>query len=78
MLDKEFKYYTTNQVALVKKYLGKYVVVKGTKVLGAYDSEAKAYLETTKKHAAGTFLIQFCAPGESAFSQSFHSRVVFF
>jgi hypothetical protein len=77
MLEKEFKYYLDHQDELVKKYNGKYIVIKGEQVLGAYDSEADAYFESTKDHEAGTFLIQLCQPGEDAYTETYHSRVVF-
>ena len=77
MLDREFEYYLKNQNELVKDYNGKYIVIKEDKVIGVYDSESTAYFETEKQHEAGTFLIQFCEPGDGAYSQSFHSRVSF-
>jgi hypothetical protein len=77
MLEKEFEYYLKNQADLVREHNGKYVVIKGEEVLAAYDSDEQAYFETIKSHEPGTFLIQFCEPGESAYTQSFHSRVLF-
>jgi len=77
MLEKEFKYYLANQQELVKTYLGKYLVIKDEKVIGAYDSREYALQETTKVHPMGTFLIQLCSPGDTAYSQTFHSRVLY-
>lgn len=77
MLNKEFDYYLSNQADLVKKYNGRFIVIKDEKVLGDYSSEAEAYFETSKNHTPGTFLIQLCQPGEEAYTQSYHSRVVF-
>jgi len=77
MLDKEFKYYIDNQEELVKKYNGKFIVIKDNSVLGAYSSEAAAYNETLKNHKLGTFLIQLCLPGKESHTVTFHSRVVF-
>lgn len=76
-LEKEFNYYLSRQDELVKKYNGKYVVIKGTKVLGAYDTEIQAITETSKKYELGTFLVQKCEPGEQSYTQTFHSRVAF-
>ena len=76
-LEKEFNYYLSHQDELVKKYNGKYVVIKGTRVLGAYVSEIQAITETFKKHKLGTFLIQKCEPGDQGYTQTFHSRVAF-
>lgn len=77
MLDKEFKYYLDHQEELVSKYNGKYLVIKDESVIGVYDTEVQAYFETIQKHELGTFLIQYCSPGNEDYSQSFHSRVVF-
>jgi hypothetical protein len=77
MLDKEFKYFKSHQEELVKKYNGKFIVVKNEDIIGVYNSEAEAYNETRKNHELGTFLIQQCLPGSDAYSQTFHSRVSF-
>ena len=76
-LEKEFKYYLAHQEELIKKYNGKFVVIKGIKMLGAYDSVEEAIKETTKIHKLGKFLVQKCEPGSSAYTQVFHSRVAF-
>lgn len=77
MLEKEFQYYLDNQDFLVKQYEGKFIVIKDQQVTGAYDSQGEAYTESAKKFALGTFLIQLCAPGKEAYTQTFHSRVSF-
>ena len=76
-LQKEFEYYLAHQDEIVEKYDGKYVVIKGGQVLGAYDDELMAITATEKSHELGTFLVQFVSKGTSAYSQTFHSRVVF-
>lgn len=77
MLDKEFKYYLDNQAELVKKYNNKFIVIKDSSVIGAYDTELDAYTETLKTHELGTFLIQHCIPGKESHTATFHSRVIF-
>lgn len=77
MLEKEFKYYIENQNELVKKYLGKFVVIKDNEVIGYYNTQAEAYNESIKTHNIGTFLIQHCMPGTENYTQTFHSRVMF-
>lgn len=77
MLKEEFEYFLKHQNQLVKKHLGKYVVIKNQEILGAYDSKEIALTETLKEHVAGTFLIQHCLPGEEVYTQKFYSRVVF-
>ena len=77
MLEKEFKYFKDHQEELVKKHEGKYLVIVGEEVAGTYDAEIDAYTEAKKRHRPGTFLIQHCLPGESAYTQTFYSRVIF-
>ena len=76
-LDKEFRFYLTNQDDMVAKYDGRVVVIKNREVLGAYASELAAYTETIKHHEEGTFLIQRVSEGEEAYTATFNSRVAF-
>jgi len=77
LLDREFKYYLDHQSEFVKKHNGKFLVIKGEAIIGVYDAENVAYFETEKYHEPGTFLIQYCEPGDSSYTQVFHSRVSF-
>lgn len=77
MLDKEFKYYLSHQAELVKKYNKKFLVIKNESVINAYDTVSKAISESDKTLGAGTFLVQFCEPGDTSTTQHFHSRVTF-
>ena len=76
-LQKEFEYYLAHQDELVKKYNGKFIVIQGQDILGAYDDDLTAVLESQKHHKLGTFLVQQVSEGNAAYSQTFHSRVVF-
>jgi len=76
-LLEEFQFYLDNQAELVAQYDGKFIVIKGGKVLGAYEDELTAIAETEKTHVIGTFLVQHVSRGTSAYSQTFQSRVVF-
>jgi hypothetical protein len=77
MLEKEFKYYIDNQIELVKKYEGKYIVIKENKIIGVYSTEMEAYNESKQNNELGTFLIQFVSSGEQGYNQTFHSRALF-
>jgi hypothetical protein len=77
MLEQEFKYYLDNQKALVNQYDGKFIVIVGDHVVGAYDNNLDAYQNSVKKFSPGTFLIQRCSAGTSDYSQTFLSRVSF-
>ena len=76
-LEREFNYYLQHQDELVSKYKGKFVVIKGDEVLGAYNIELEAIEKTSKDHKLGTFLVQKCEPGTESYTQTFHSRVAF-
>jgi hypothetical protein len=74
-LENEFKYYLEHQKELIKKYNGKYVVIKNLEVVGAYDFELEAVQKTAEKHELGTFLVQKCEPGNESYTQTYNSRV---
>jgi hypothetical protein len=76
-LEREFEYYLKHQDELVKKHDGKFVVIKGDQVLGAYDDELEAIKQTSAKEEMGTFLVQKCEPGTESYTQVFHSLVAF-
>ena len=76
-LKEQFNWYIENQQDLVDKYNGKILVIKDKEVAGVYESEDIALLEATQKFGLGNFIIQLCTPGKDAYTQTFHSRVVF-
>lgn len=76
-LDKEYQYFAENRATLLKQYRSKFIVIKGNKIIGSYDSEAQAYADTIKNHKLGSFLIQLCLPDKELPPQVFHSRVIF-
>ena len=76
-LQKEFEYYLAHQGELVEKYRGKFVVIKGDQVLGAYADELEAIQKTSQTHELGTFFVQRCEPGAENYTATYHSRVVF-
>lgn len=76
-LQSEFEFYLGHQSDLVKKYSGKFIVIIGQEVIGAWDSQPEAILEATKTHKLGTFLVQKVEPGTEGYTRVFHSRVAF-
>ena len=76
-LQKEFDYYLRHQNEIVKEHNGKFVVIKDCAVIGAYDDEIKAIDTTKQEHEIGTFLVQYVSAGDTAYTQSFHSRATF-
>lgn len=76
-LIRAFDYYLKHQSELVAKYDGKFIVVRNDEVIGVFEDELTAVRETAKTHAVGTFLVQRVSGGDSAYTQTFHSRVAF-
>ena len=74
-LRKQLEYFKTHQDELVKKYEGKFLVIKDQEIKGVYNTEIEAYTDAKNKFALGTFLIQQCLPGQESYTQTFHSRV---
>lgn len=78
MLENEFKFFKDNHDALYRDYPDKYLVIQGNKVLFAEDSMEQAVTKAVENGLkVGTFLVQLCSEGEEAYTQTFHSRVVF-
>ena len=76
-LKKEFQYFLDHQEELVEKYNNKVLVIVGENVVGSYDSTIAALNDAQSKYKDGTYLIQKCTRGESAYTQVFHSRAAF-
>jgi len=76
-LQSEFEFYLRQQPELVKKYNGKFIVIVGQEVIGAWDSQPEAILEASKAHELGTFLVQKVESGPEGYTRVFHSRVAF-
>lgn len=76
-LKKDFQYYLDHQDELVKTYSGRYLVIKAENVVGDYSSESDAYFDSVRKYGLGNFLIQLCTSGDEAYTQTYHSRVLF-
>ena len=73
MFDTELNYFKAHQDELVAKYNGKSLVIRGENVEGAYESALQAYLEAQKRFPVGTFMIQPCEPGPSAYTVTISS-----
>lgn len=78
MLEKEFEYFKTNHDELYRLYPNKYLVIKGNEVIYTADTfEDALNLAVTGGHKVGEFLVQLCSEGEEAYTQTFHTRVLF-
>lgn len=69
MLETEFQYFLDNQDELVKKYNGRFIVIKGKEVIGNHSTFVDAFYNTQDQgHELGSFLIQECLPGEECYT----------
>lgn len=76
MLEQEFQYYKDHQEELVKAYKGKFLLISGKEVKGAYGLETEAYLDGKKRFGLGRFLLQYCSPGKDSYTRKLHHRIV--
>lgn len=74
--EAELKFFIKHQEELVEKHSGKFLVIRGESLLGAYDTPLDALRETLKRHAPGTFMIQRCWPGPDAYTVTISSSVI--
>jgi len=71
-LQREFDWFRANQKALVRKYRGRVLVIKGQQVIGTYESPFEAVEETKKTEPLGSFLVQRCEPGPDCYTATYH------
>ena len=57
-LEKEYEYYLEIRAELAKENHGKYVAIKGRKVLGIFDDYRRAACAVYAEHEEGTVLMQ--------------------
>lgn len=78
MLEKEFQFFKEHQEDLFSKYPNKFLVIQGKKVVIVSDTMDQAYTQAIEGgYKLGEFLIQECLQGEDAYTEVFHSRVVY-
>ncbi len=76
MLEQEFQFYKDHQDELVQAYEGKFLLIVGEEVKGAYDVETEAYLDGKRDFGLGKFLLQHCSPGKDSYTRKFHKRLI--
>ena len=77
MLEQELEYFIANQDALVAKYKDKTLVIKDRSVVDVCDSPLAAYLRAKERYEPGTFMIQPCSPGPSAYTVCISTQGIF-
>ena len=58
MLDKELKFFEAKKAEWMKIHPGKFVLVKGTELLGVFDTADAAVTEGAKRFGADSFLVR--------------------
>ena len=58
-LSREYDYYQREKELICDRYLNRYIVIIGDRIVGDYETYDEAIKTTMKKHPLGTFLIQF-------------------
>lgn len=76
-VSKLFQWYLKNQEQLVSEYNGRVLLISGDGDVKAFNDDDEAFSYANAHFRPGTFIIQKCTPGRSAYSQTFHSRVIF-
>ena len=77
MFEKELEYFIANQEKLVAEHGNKTLVIKDCQVVDVCDSPLTAYLKAQEKYEVGTFMIQPCIPGPSAYTVSIATQEIF-
>lgn len=77
-LKNTFRWFKENHDDIFAKYPDCFIVIQGEKVLYSAKTYDEALAIADKNGlAAGTYLIQECTEGESAYTQMFCSNIVF-
>lgn len=77
-LKSSFQFFKSHHDEIFHEYPNRYVVIKDCSIILTGDSFEDAYSKAIDAgFEVGSFLIQECTEGESAFTQTFHSRVIF-
>lgn len=77
-LQADFQYFVDNHDEILAKYPNKFVVIKDKSIVLAEDSFDSALDKAISLGLeVGAFLIQECTEGDSAYTQTYHSRVIF-
>ena len=72
-LKPELDFYVANRTNLAARYAGKFLVIKGQKVIRVYERELTAICETQKEHEPGTFLVQEANASVGSYSEPEHA-----
>ena len=68
MFETEFRFFRQHQTELVTKHHGKTLVLSGEAVVAVHDTLIDAFKTASEKYPAGSFMLQPCLPGPSAYT----------
>jgi hypothetical protein len=54
---REVDFYNANAAEITRKYRGRYIAIKDTTIIGAYDTFPAAMVGAGQRHRLGTFFI---------------------
>ena len=77
MSNKDYEYFKSHLSGLLKKYKGKFLVIKDEAVVGAYFSFDEAYNDAVNTLAPGSFIIQQCVKDENNTASFMSNNVTF-
>lgn len=76
--SQDFHFFVNNHDMLYRQYPDKVLLIQNKHIIGACDNFNDALSLAQEKHLPfGTFIVQECTEGDSAYTQSFNSNVVF-
>jgi len=58
MLDEELAFFSANKNQWLQEHKGKFALVKGSQLIGVYDSPENAYVEAVKRFGNSPVLIK--------------------
>jgi hypothetical protein len=68
MFEKELAFFIDHQEELVSKYGGQVLLLKDAAVVGAYPTPLAADAAGRVRFGSGTYMLQPCEPGSSAYT----------
>lgn len=63
-LEQELKFFAENKTKLTKAHFGKFVLVKGSELIGVFDNAETALAEGAKRFGTESFLVRQLNPEE--------------
>ena len=76
--SEDFKYFVDHHDELLNCYRNKFIVIANREVCFSADTFEEAFNKAVGADMKlGSFIIQKCTEGDSAYTQMFHSRAIF-